>query len=70
MASSTIRLLKRVREEIADNAQKLSGAPNLSQEEIVYLGVHFSNIQRSMYEAIKNLESEEYDEQKTKSKGN
>ncbi len=62
MAGTTIKILNKFRGELHENYQKLSGAPNLSMEEISYLGANYSRIQREIFNAIELLESEEYDE--------
>lgn len=64
MATQTIAILNEFRTRLHENYQKLSGAPDLSSQEVVYLGANHSRIQREIFNAIELLESEEHDAEK------
>ena len=62
MATSTIEILEEFRHRLHENYQRLSGAPDMSSQEITYCGANHSKIQREIYNAIELLKSEENDE--------
>lgn len=64
MATQTIAILNEFRTRLFENYQKLSGAPDLSSQEITYLGASHSKIQHEIFNAIELLESEEHDAEK------